>query len=62
MSRKIAAKKLVFPAWAGMNRSLSFPGPGGKRVPRVGGDEPRCGCIRRNYVGVFPAWAGMNRP
>ena len=31
---------MVFPAWAGMNRTRGRGTGGVNRVPRVGGDEP----------------------
>ena len=46
---------LVFPARAGMNRSLSSLRTG-HRVPRAGGDEPR------TRFEVFPARAGIPVP
>ncbi len=54
----LVMSKLVFPAWAGMNR----PGTGKSHlaigVPRVGGDEPVMDKAREAAVGCSPRGRG----
>jgi hypothetical protein len=51
----------VFPAHAGMNRSLMVSDYSTDSVPRTRGDEPRRFFKAVVVARVFPAHAGMNR-
>ena len=48
----------VFPAWAGMNRRRGKDQPTGKGVPRVGGDEPKCGRSLNGFETCSPRGRG----